>query len=202
MTTNKILPRDFFRRETVTVARELIGKLLVRIIEDTRISGIIYEAEAYDGENDLACHARSGKTERNAVMYGDGGYAYVYFTYGMHWMFNCVTGSVGYPAAVLIRAIHPVEGLDHIRLKRTPIEKGSWCNGPAKLTKALSITRTLNGMDLCSPNNSISIESGIKTADSWIQITPRIGIQNTPEPWKSKPWRFNADLSKIKSNVD
>ena len=197
-----VLPREFYRRKTITIARELIGKLLVRMIGQSRISGIIYETEAYDGENDLACHARSGKTERNAVMYGDGGYAYVYFTYGMHWMFNCVAGPAGYPAAILVRAIYPIEGLDHIELMRSPIEKESWCNGPAKLTQALSISRELNGKDLCSPNNDISIEQGITTSNSWIQTTPRIGIQSTPEPWKSKSWRFIADLSKIKSNVN
>jgi DNA-3-methyladenine glycosylase len=109
------MDRGFFQRETLTVARELIGKLLVRTMDNYRVSGIIYETEAYDGEKDLACHARSGKTNRNAVMYGDGGHAYVYFTYGMHWMVNCVAGPIGYPAAVLIRAVHPIEGIDHIR---------------------------------------------------------------------------------------
>jgi DNA-3-methyladenine glycosylase len=192
--------RGFFQRETLIVARELIGMLLIRVIDNYRVSGIIYETEAYDGEKDLACHARSGKTNRNAVMYGSGGHAYVYFTYGMHWMVNCVSGPIGYPAAVLIRAVHPIEGLDHIRRQRAPIQEKHWCNGPAKLTKALSITNELNGVDLCARGSPLRIELGFSVPDAWISSTPRIGIQNTPEPWKSKPWRFNADLLKLKSN--
>lgn len=194
------MDRGFFQRETFIVARELIGKLLVRTISNYRVSGIIYETEAYDGERDLACHARSGKTDRNSVMYGDGGHAYVYFTYGMHWMVNCVAGPIGYPAAVLIRAIHPVDGIDHIRRQRAPIQEKHWCNGPAKLTKALSITNELNGMDLCTRGGSLCIELGFSVPDGWIKSTPRIGIQNTPEPWKSKPWRFIADLPKVKTS--
>jgi len=196
------MDRGFFQRETLIVARELIGKLLVRTIDNYRISGIIYETEAYDGERDLACHARSGKTDRNAVMYGDGGHAYVYFTYGMHWMFNCVAGPIGYPAAVLIRAVHPVEGIDHIRRQRAPIQEKDWCNGPAKLTKAFSIPNELNGVDLCARGRGspLHVETGFSVPDGWISSTPRIGIQNTPEPWKSKPWRFIADLSKLKSS--
>ena len=194
------MDRGFFRRETLIVARQLIGKLLVRTMGNYRISGIIYETEAYDGEKDLACHARSGKTDRNAVMYGDGGHAYVYFTYGMHWMFNCVAGPIGYPAAVLIRAVHPVEGIDHIHRQRAPIQEKYWCNGPAKLTEALSITRELNGVDLCAWDSPIHVEPGFSVPDAWISSTPRIGIQNTPEPWKSKPWRFIANLPKLKSS--
>lgn len=192
--------RGFFQRETLIVARELIGMLLVRVIDNYRVSGIIYETEAYDGEKDLACHARSGKTNRNAVMYGGGGHAYVYFTYGMHWMVNCVSGPIGYPAAVLIRAVHPMEGIDHIRRQRAPIQEKHWCNGPAKLTKAFSITNELNGVDLCARGSPLRIELGFSVPDAWISSTPRIGIQNTPEPWKSKPWRFIADLPKLKSN--
>ena len=194
------MDRGFFQRETLIVARELIGKLLVRTMDNYRVSGIIYETEAYDGEKDLACHARSGKTDRNAVMYGDGGHAYVYFTYGMHWMVNCVAGPIGYPAAVLIRAIHPVDGIDHIRRQRAPIQEKHWCNGPAKLTKALSITNELNGVDLCMRGSPLRIELGFSVPDGWISSTPRIGIQNTPEPWRSKSWRFIADLPKLKSS--
>ena len=194
------MDRGFFQRETLTVARELIGKLLVRTMDNYRVSGIIYETEAYDGEKDLACHARSGKTNRNAVMYGNGGHAYIYFTYGMHWMVNCVAGPIGCPAAVLIRAVHPIEGIDHIRRQRAPILEKHWCNGPAKLTKALSITHELNGVDLCARGSPLNIELGFSVPDAWISSTPRIGIQNTPEPWKSKSWRFIADLAKLKSN--
>jgi len=119
--THKVLDRDFYVREPLVVARDLIGKIMVSVAHGTRVAGIIIETEAYDGEQDLACHARTGKTSRNAVMYAEGGHAYVYFTYGMHWMFNCVTAEAGYPAAVLVRAIMPTEGIEIIRSIREPI---------------------------------------------------------------------------------
>ena len=100
-----ILARDFYIRQVQTVAQDLLGRKLVRMINGCRVTGIISETEAYDGEKDLACHARSGKTQRNRVMYGESGRAYIYFTYGMHWMLNCIAGDEGYPAAVLIRAV-------------------------------------------------------------------------------------------------
>ena len=111
-----ILPREFYLRPVQIVARDMLGKRLIHLIGNQRVGGIIVEAEAYDGEQDLACHARVGKTERNKVMYFQGGHAYVYFTYGMHWMLNCVTGETGYPSAVLIRSIVPYEGLDFIKI--------------------------------------------------------------------------------------
>ena len=108
------LPRDFFARPTLTVARAILGQRLVRLEAGQRLAGIITEAEAYIGETDLGCHAHAGRTPRTAVMYGPPGHAYVYFTYGMHWMLNFVTEIEGFPAAVLIRAIQPVEGLEII----------------------------------------------------------------------------------------
>ena len=201
MKTNAVLDRNFFQRETLLVAKQLIGKLLVRTIKNKRVSGIIYETEAYNGEQDLACHAHSGRSVRNAVMYGNGGYAYVYFTYGMHWLFNCVTGKKDFPAAVLIRAIYPLEGTDYIKTQRSPIKEQFWCNGPAKLTKALSITGKFNGVDLCSPFSPLVIEDGISIQENWITSTPRIGIDATPEPWKSLPWRFIANFDKLKSSL-
>lgn len=191
------LPREFYLRPVQIVARELLGKKLIRLIGEQRVGGIIVEAEAYDGEQDLACHARVGKTERNKVMYSQGGHAYVYFTYGMHWMLNCVTEDVGFPSAVLIRAIAPTDGLDFISAQRPNVHEKQWCNGPAKLTKALAITGKLNGCDLCNPNGVLFIEDGEAILDNNVQITPRVGIQSTPEPWLSKPWRFVADLSRI-----
>ncbi|MDO9546679.1 MAG: DNA-3-methyladenine glycosylase [Pelolinea sp.] len=192
------MTRGFYQRDTLTVARQLIGKLLVRTIDGVRISGIIYETEAYDGETDLACHASSGKTNRNVVMYGEGGHAYVYFTYGMHWMMNCVTGKLEHPSAVLIRAILPIEGINHIKNNRSPIKEKHWCDGPGKLTKAFGITNELNGVDLCNIKSPLHIEKRAPLIDGWVAITPRIGIDRTPEPWKSKPWRFIAEVSKLK----
>jgi DNA-3-methyladenine glycosylase len=190
-----ILPRDFYFRPVQSVARDLLGKRLTHLISGQRVGGIIVEAEAYDGEQDLACHARVGKTERNKVMYSQGGHAYVYFTYGMHWMLNCVTGETGYPSAVLIRAIAPTDGLEFISVQRPNVQEKQLCNGPAKLTKALAITGELNGSDLCDPDGALFIEQGEAISDNNIRITPRIGIQTTPEPWLSKPWRFVATLS-------
>ncbi len=184
----KILPQSFYSRPTLTVARELLGARLVRILEGVRISGIIIEAEAYVGEEDLGCHAKSGKTIRNAVMFGPPGNAYVYFTYGQHWMLNAVTEKVGFPAAVLIRAIEPVEGIDIISLRR----HGRDTIGPAKLTQALGIDRSLNGGSLFDQSSGLWIEAGSPVSASDIITSPRVGLFTVPEPWKSMPWRFQV----------
>src|SRR3990172_8909505 len=113
------LPRSFFHRSTLLVARELLGQRLVRLDRGRRLSGWIIEAEAYIGQADLDCHAHSGRTERNRVMWGEPCRAYVYFTYGMHWCLNVVTESTGRPAAVLLRALAPSEGLATMRRRRT-----------------------------------------------------------------------------------
>src|SRR5262245_36385866 len=112
------LPRDFYRRSALNVARELLGARLVRLHDGIRLSGSITETEAYVGEEDLGCHAKAGRTARTAIMYGPPGHAYVYFTYGMHWLLNAVTGEVGSPAAVLIRAIVPDEGIELMSERR------------------------------------------------------------------------------------
>jgi len=181
-----ILPRDFYARPTLTVARELLGARLVRILDGVRLAGIIIEAEAYVGEEDLGCHARSGKTKRNAVMYGWAGHAYVYFTYGMHWMLNAVTEKEGFPAAVLIRAMQAVEGQGIISARR----QGRDINGPAKLTQALGIDASLNGASLYDSSSGLWIEAGTPVAGSDIITGPRVGLDTVPEPWKSMPWRF------------
>jgi len=188
-----VLERDFYLQPVVDTARALIGKKLTRQIGENIISGFILETEAYDGEQDQACHARSGKTKRNEVMYGPPGYAYVYFTYGMHWLLNCVTGPEHYPAAVLIRALQPVKGLDIIAQNRQNIAPSHWCDGPAKLTRALSIDGALNGYNLYQKSGILRIEDGVTIPDEKIYATPRIGIGYAGEPWKSMPWRFLAD---------
>jgi len=190
----QILSADFYNRPVVNIARELLGMRLVRILDTTRIAGIIIETEAYDGENDLACHAHVGKTRRNEVMFGPPGHAYVYFTYGMHWLLNCVTGQEGYPAAVLIRSIYPTENVEAITERRLPAKEKDWCNGPAKLTKALNIDKQLNGMNLCSPKSTIFIENSESIPEKFVHISPRVGISSVPEPWRSKPWHFQAIL--------
>jgi DNA-3-methyladenine glycosylase len=192
------LERDFYLRPVQQVARDLLGQRLVRLVDGQRVSGLILEAEAYDGESDLACHAHSGRTERNAMMYGEAGHAYVYFTYGMHWMLNCVCGSAGYPAAVLIRAILPLEGLEFIASRRAGIAEKLWCDGPAKLTKALSIDKHQNGADLCSQKDAIFIKKGPEIPEEDVRRTARIGIQYAGEPWVSQPWRFVASAQAVR----
>ncbi|MBP1694651.1 MAG: putative 3-methyladenine glycosylase [Chloroflexi bacterium] len=186
------LQRSFFARPAVTLARELLGTRLVCIEKGRRLSGLIIETEAYSGEDDLGCHARVGRTARTEVMYGPPGHAYVYFTYGMHWCLNFVVESEGFPAAVLIRAIDPVEGLDVIASRRDGVARDHWTDGPAKLTKALNIDKTLNGADLCCPTTDLFVESGIQIPDASIVTGPRVGLFNVPEPWKSIPWRFRV----------
>jgi DNA-3-methyladenine glycosylase len=195
MTAGLVLPASFYQRPVIEVARNLLGKRLVRIINNQRISGLIFETEAYDGEQDQACHARSGRTNRNSVMYGEAGRAYVYFTYGMHWMLNCVCGPVGYPAAVLIRALIPLEGLDVIAIHREGIAEKDWCSGPARLTRALAISRECNNLDLTDAKGGLFIEDHLQIPGEQIMSTPRIGIQFAGEPWVSLPWRFVVKAS-------
>ncbi len=194
------LERPFFSRSTLQVARELLGMRLVRQERDVRLVGVISEVEAYRGEEDQGCHARAGRTPRTRVMYGSPGHAYVYFTYGMHWMLNFVTEAEGYPAAVLIRAILPVEGLDVIAARRDGQPFAHWTDGPAKLCQALGIDGRYNGLDLCAPQSEIFVQVGESIPDSAVTIGPRVGLNNVPEPWKSIAWRFriqSADFTGV-----
>jgi DNA-3-methyladenine glycosylase len=185
---SSILPPEFYNRPTLQVARELLGMRLVRLLQGVRLTGIITETEAYIGESDLGCHAKVGRTARTAVMYGPPGHAYVYFTYGMHWMLNAVTEAEGFPAAVLLRAIQPLEGLEIISTNR----RGRTTDGPAKLTQALAIQKSFNNCDLCSTSSDLWIEQGQTISDKNVTIGPRVGLYTVPEPWKSKPWRFRV----------
>jgi DNA-3-methyladenine glycosylase len=184
------LPSDFYNRSTLTVARELLGARLVRIFAGERLSGIITETEAYIDETDLGCHARAGRTPRTQVMYGPPGRAYVYFTYGMHWLLNAVTEREGFPAAVLIRAIEVEEGLRVVESRRGKAKRAAWTNGPAKLTLAFGIDFQHNNLDLTTTASGLWIEPGAVISDSNVTIGPRVGLYNVPEPWKSIPWRF------------
>jgi len=182
----KILTRSFYIRPTLTVARELIGAQLVRIDRGRKLAGLITETEAYISEKDLACHAKAGRTPRTEIMFGEPGHAYVYFTYGNHWMLNVVTEREGFPAAVLIRAIQPVEGVELMSKRRN---RGDTF-GPGKVTQALGITKSQNGVDLTDSTSGLWIEVGVKVPNSLVTKGPRMGLNNTPEPWLSKPWRF------------
>ena len=181
-----ILPRSFYNRSTLIVARELIGARLVRILGGVKLVGLITETEAYIGEKDLACHAKAGRTPRTAVMFGKPGHAYVYFTYGNHWMLNAVTEREGFPAAVLIRAIQPIEGVEGMLERRN----GRDTFGPGKLCQAMGITKSENGADLTNSTSGLWVEAGVKVPNSLVTKGPRVGLNNTPEPWLSKPWRF------------
>jgi DNA-3-methyladenine glycosylase len=167
-----ILPADFFSRPALVVARELIGKFLVRRVAegDVEIAGLIHETEAYVGPHDLACHASKGCTARTQVMFGPAGFWYVYLIYGIHWMLNVVTDGEDYPSAVLIRGV------------------GNW-DGPGKLTKTLAIDKKLNGRP-ASPASGLWIEDrGYRPPRRRVQRTPRIGVDCSGD-WAAKPYRF------------
>ncbi len=197
MLTPTRLPRSFYQRPTLQVARELLGKRLIHIENGIPTGGIITETEAYCGEEDLGCHAKAGRTPRTAVMYGPPGHAYVYFTYGMHWLFNCVTRPQGIPEAVLIRAVEPTDGLDMIAQRRANQPRHLWTDGPAKLTQALGIDEEHNGIDLTSQDSPIFVEEALAIPDNRVTTGPRVGLYTVPEPWKSIPWRFQVDLESI-----
>ena len=185
------LTRSFFQRPTLTVARNLLGARLVRVERGgLRSSGLIIEAEAYIGSEDLGCHARAGRTTRNASMWGPPGHAYVYFTYGMHWCLNVVTEADGFPAAVLLRALLPAEGIGRMRRRRATPRETDLMSGPARLCQALGIDRRFDGHDLCAPQAALFLESGPRIADEDVTAGPRVGLDKVPEPWRSMPWRF------------
>ncbi len=191
-----ILPRSFFERSAPQVARDLLGCRLVRMQNGRRLSGIILETEAYQGEEDQGCHARAGRTPRTEVMYGPPGHAYIYFTYGMHWLLNAVAESEGFPAAVLLRSIAAVEAIDEMARNRPSLANTRhWTNGPAKLTQALGLDGRLNGCDLCDPSGELFIEAASQgLSEDQVETGPRVGLFTVPEPWKSVPWRFQAKI--------
>jgi DNA-3-methyladenine glycosylase len=183
-----ILDRKFYHRDTLLVARELLGKKLVRQVNGVELSGMIAETEAYCGRSDSACHAHRGKTQRNAVMFGKPGHAYVYFTYGMHYMLNLVTEEEENPCAVLIRAIVPLDGIKEMENRRK--KKGDQLtNGPAKLCQALSIDKSLNGLDL-TLGHELWVKNYKKIPDSQIITAPRIGIDYAKKEHRNALWRF------------
>jgi len=184
------LSPTWFERPATEAAPDLLGKLLVRQMGDEIAAGWIVETEAYEGEDDLGCHARAGMTERNRMMYGLPGRAYIYFTYGMHWLLNAVCMPSGFPAAVLIRALQPAFGEEWMQMRRQNLGKG-WLDGPAKLCQALEIDGRLNGCDLSHTSSGLWIaEVDLPSAQRVIARTPRIGLNSVPEPWRSIHWRF------------
>ncbi len=185
----KNLNRAFFTRDTLTVARELLGRRLVRVLDGARLSGRIVEVEVYVGDGDQACHASRGRTRRNATMFGPPGHAYVYFVYGMHHCFNVVTEREGYPAAVLIRALEPLEGLEVMRARRDDRPDVQLTSGPARLCQALGIDRRFDEADLCAPDALLFIEEDAGVPDEVVATGPRIGVRGDAVAL-SAPWRL------------
>ena len=167
----KVLKAKFFDRPTLTVARELLGKYLVRKIGEKEIALEISEVEAYDGPCDKASHASRGKTKRNSPMFGKAGKFYVYFTYGMHWMLNIVTGKANYPSAILIRGTTEIVG-------------------PARLTKFLRIGKSFNGKPAVKKSGLWFENRGAQIHKKEIRETPRIGVDYAGQIWSKKPYRF------------
>jgi DNA-3-methyladenine glycosylase len=201
----RTLPPDFYDRPTLDVLPEIIGKVLVHDVGGRRTAGVIVEAEAYIGESDPACHAAPGPTRRNAPLYGPPGRAYVYFNYGMHYLVNAVTERAGSPAAILIRALEPVEGVElmrrrYLRRRRGPkigrtrsgASAAALCRGPAKLTVALGIDLRQNTLDLSTSALRIEDHAVRPAALEW---SPRIGIRvGTDRAWRCY-WRGSASVS-------
>ena len=180
----KILPLSFFDRPTLDVARDLLGASIVRRWRGRELSLVITEVEAYDGPRDRASHASRGRTPRTRIMFGPPGRFYVYFTYGMHWLVNIVTGPDDYPAAILIRAG-----------KYYDAKKQAWIsvNGPARLTKFLHIAKAQNG-NIANPKHGLWFEDrGTAVAKENIMVGKRIGVDYAEPVWKNKLYRFGFD---------
>ena len=185
------LPTSFYTPSALTVARALLGARLVRVLPNgARLAGRIVETEAYSGRDDLASHGRAKPTQRNLPMYGPPGRAYVYFTYGNYWMFNIVCEPEGIPAAVLVRAVEPLEGLDEMAARRPGRVPSEWTSGTAKLVLAFGISGADNTLDLTTTANNLWIEPGQTVPDDQVRTGPRVGLGQTPEPWHSMPWRW------------
>ncbi len=167
----KVLGKDFFNRKTELVAKELLGKFLVREIDGNKVAQMITEAEAYVGPHDLACHSSKGRTPRCEPMFGEAGTIYVYFTYGMHWMLNIVTEEKDFPAAVLIRGTESI-------------------SGPARLTKALKIDKNLNNQKLGKKSGLWVEDRGVEIPLKKIARAPRIGVAYAKDGWAEEKLRF------------
>lgn len=167
----KILKKDFFNRDTKIVAKELLGKFLVRKIDDNEIFAMITKTEAYDGPHDLASHASKGKTKRTKVMFGHPGIFYVYLVYGMYDMLNVVTREKEYPAAVLIRGVENF-------------------NGPGKVTKFFGIDKKFNNVVARKSTGLWFEDRGVKIPKSHIKKLPRVGVNYAGPIWSAKKWRF------------
>lgn len=206
---SRLVPTSFFARDTVGVARDLLGCILATRVRGVRTAGRIVEVEAYIGPHDPAAHGYGNRrTARNASLFGPPGTAYVYFIYGMHWCVNAVTEREGYPSAVLIRALEPLKGLAAMRRRRRTDDARALCSGPAKLCEALGITGALDGRVLDGECIGIHRRMRAVTGDV-VLATPRIGIQKAADwplrfaiagsPWTSRPAPGHATRSRARS---
>ena len=191
------LPRAFYEQTTLDVAKQLLGKYLVRNHPDGNAIGRIVETEAYVGPQDLACHASKGRTSRTEVMFGPPGRAYVYFIYGFYNMLNLVTEAQNYPAAVLIRAVEPVDGMELMNQRRKSTVLRNLASGPGKLCQAFAVDRSLNGANLCG--NILYVEDRGEPMPKF-HATPRIGVDYAGK-WKTKPYRFLVRGSEFVSKI-
>jgi len=178
-----ILPVSFYARPTLDVLEDLIGKVLVRALKEGVTSGIIVEAEAYCGEDDLASFAHRGRTKKSERLYDPPARVFVYHTYGIHHMLNVVTERENFPAAVLIRALEPLEGISLMKSRRKTDKMKNLCSGPAKLCQALRIDLALNGLLVSSPKSHLIIREGLKNGKKERELLwrPRIGIRQGRE---------------------
>ena len=184
----RALPRAFYARPVLEVARACIGKIVVRSCEEGTTAGKIVEAEAYRGPEDLAAHSAGGRrTSRTEVMFGPAGYAYVFLIYGMHYHLNLVTGSVGEPHAVLVRALEPIAGRTLMASRRGVDEaRLTLTNGPGKVCQALGITKHEYGMDLCRGGELFLADGPLPRR---VARAPRVGVDYAGR-WAARPWRF------------
>ena len=185
------LDRDFFARDTLDVARDLLGRRLVRVLDSRRVSGRIVETEAYVGVEDQASHASPGLTRRNASMFGPPGHAYVYLIYGIHHCLNVVTEAEGSPAAVLIRALEPLEGLSIMRRRRGGRSDEELTAGPGRLCEALAIDLRFDGADLCSSEAFLFVEPGVVVPGPDVAAGPRVNVSGDTKA-VGAPWRFHV----------
>ena len=182
-----ILERDFYARDIVTLARDLLGRVLVRELPGQRLSGVIVETEAYGGADDAGSHAFRGATRRNRSMFGPPGQAYVYRIYGVHHCLNLVGEGDGRPGAVLLRALRPLEGLEEMERRRGRHGDGL-TNGPGKLCQALGVNLGLDGADLCR-GVDLWLEEGEPVAAPLVTSGPRVGL-GADDAARRRPWRF------------
>lgn len=200
-TKTSILQKDFYTRNTIKVARELLGKLLIRKIGSRYMSGKIVETEAYRGFDDTACHGSKGKSKKCKAMFADSGKIYVYLVYGIHFMLNIVTEKKDFPSAVLIRAIKPMSGVDEMYKNRGVGSLIDLTNGPGKLTQALQIDKSLNGERLVKSSGLWIEKPKLHERSFDIAKSSRVGIDYAGRKSRQVKWRFFLKSSKFVSKV-